>query len=164
MSHTVFDNMSYLVTRCDTEKLGKKFLGGNDVEAVPERLDRLTVLPPAMSQRLQATSPKPPVMLRKPPVTLRKPPTTLLVPRMMLPIPRTILLMSRTTLRQMLPTLLIPRTILLMSRTMLRRMLLLPLLIFVNTCPYETRLSHTPVSPFLRLPQPRNPMFRYLRI
>ena len=42
MSHTVIDNMSYLVTRCDTEKLGKKFLGGNDVEAVPERLDRLT--------------------------------------------------------------------------------------------------------------------------
>ena len=42
MSHALFDNISYLVTRCDAEKLGKKLLGENDVEAVLERLDRLT--------------------------------------------------------------------------------------------------------------------------
>ena len=42
MSHALFDKISYLVTRCDAEKLGKKLLGENDVEAVLERLDRLT--------------------------------------------------------------------------------------------------------------------------
>ena len=42
MSHAHFDKISYLVTRCDAEKLGKKLLGENDVEAVLERLDRLT--------------------------------------------------------------------------------------------------------------------------
>ena len=42
MSHALFDNISYLVTRCDAEKLGKKLLGENNVEAVLERLDRLT--------------------------------------------------------------------------------------------------------------------------
>jgi len=31
-----------LVTQCESEKLGKKLLGGNDVEAVLQRLDRLT--------------------------------------------------------------------------------------------------------------------------
>ena len=42
MSHALFDNISYLVTLCDAEKFGKKLLGENDVEAVLERLDRLT--------------------------------------------------------------------------------------------------------------------------
>ena len=42
MSHALFDKITYLVTRCDAEKLGKKLLGENDVEAVLERLDRLT--------------------------------------------------------------------------------------------------------------------------
>ena len=42
MSHTLFDKINYLVTRCDAEKLGKKLLGENDVEAVLERLDWLT--------------------------------------------------------------------------------------------------------------------------
>ena len=42
MSHALFDNISYLVTRCDEEKFGKKLLRENDVEAVLERLDRLT--------------------------------------------------------------------------------------------------------------------------
>jgi len=34
--------MSHLITQCDSEKLGKKLLGENDVEAVLQRLDRLT--------------------------------------------------------------------------------------------------------------------------
>jgi hypothetical protein len=31
-----------LLTQCESEKLGKKLLGENDVEAVLQRLDRLT--------------------------------------------------------------------------------------------------------------------------
>jgi hypothetical protein len=34
--------ISYLVTQHDSEKLGKKLLGENDVEVVLQRLDRLT--------------------------------------------------------------------------------------------------------------------------
>jgi len=34
--------MRYLVTLRDAEKLGKKLLGENDVEAILQRLDRLT--------------------------------------------------------------------------------------------------------------------------
>jgi len=41
-SEFVFGEVLYYVTRCNTEKLFKKFLGEKDVEAVIQRLDRLT--------------------------------------------------------------------------------------------------------------------------
>ena len=41
-SESVFGEMLYYLTQCNTEKLVKKLLGEKDVEAVIQRLDRLT--------------------------------------------------------------------------------------------------------------------------
>jgi hypothetical protein len=42
-SESVFGDVSYNLTRCNAEKLLKKLLGEKEVEAVLQRLDRLTV-------------------------------------------------------------------------------------------------------------------------
>jgi hypothetical protein len=41
-SESVFSEVLYYLTQCNAEKLVKKFLGEKDVEAVIQRLDRLT--------------------------------------------------------------------------------------------------------------------------
>ena len=41
-SKSVFGEVLYYLTQCDAEKLVKKFLGEKDVEAITQRLDRLT--------------------------------------------------------------------------------------------------------------------------
>lgn len=41
-SEFVFSEVLYYVTQCNTEKLFKKLLGEKDVEAIIQRLDRLT--------------------------------------------------------------------------------------------------------------------------
>jgi hypothetical protein len=41
-SESVFGEVLYYLTRCDVEKFVKKLLGEKDVEAVLQRLDRLT--------------------------------------------------------------------------------------------------------------------------
>ena len=41
-SESVFGEVLYYLTQCDAEKLVKKFLGEKDVEAITQRLDRLT--------------------------------------------------------------------------------------------------------------------------
>ena len=41
-SESVFREVLYYLTQCNIEKLIKKFLGEKDVEAVLQRLDRLT--------------------------------------------------------------------------------------------------------------------------
>jgi hypothetical protein len=41
-SESVFGDVLYYLTQCDAEKLFKKLFGDKDIEAVVQRLDRLT--------------------------------------------------------------------------------------------------------------------------